>query len=232
MTAPVAGIVFDKDGTLFDFNATWGPVTGQLILRESAGDAEKAATLAEVLGFDLDSYTFLPGSLVIASTADVVEAAVLPFTLDQDPVALRTRWRAATAHVPQVQVTDLHGVLRSLRARELILGVATNDAYAPAIANLDQVGVRDHFAFIAGFDSGHGSKPAAGQLRAFCAQTGLAPETCVMVGDSLHDIHAGRAAGMRTVGVLTGPARAPELAPHADVVLNSIAELPGWLDQL
>jgi phosphoglycolate phosphatase len=50
-----------------------------------------------------------------------------------------------------------------------------------------------------------------------------------MVGDSLHDLHAGRAAGMRTVGVLTGPAPRAELSPEADIVLGSIAELPDWL---
>ena len=50
-----------------------------------------------------------------------------------------------------------------------------------------------------------------------------------MIGDSLHDLHAGKAAGFITVGVLTGPARRGALEPHADVVLNSIAELPAWI---
>ena len=50
-----------------------------------------------------------------------------------------------------------------------------------------------------------------------------------MVGDSLHDLDAGRAAGMRTVAVLTGIAGAAALAPHADVVLNHIGELPDWV---
>jgi phosphoglycolate phosphatase len=51
-----------------------------------------------------------------------------------------------------------------------------------------------------------------------------------MVGDSRHDLEAGRAAGMRTVAVLTGIAGAADLAPHADVVLADIGGLPGWLD--
>jgi phosphoglycolate phosphatase len=51
-----------------------------------------------------------------------------------------------------------------------------------------------------------------------------------MVGDSTHDLHAGRGAGMATVAVLTGVAGRAALAPHADVVLNSIAELPEWLN--
>ena len=51
----------------------------------------------------------------------------------------------------------------------------------------------------------------------------------VMVGDSLHDLVAGRAAGMQTVGVLTGPACRDELAPCADVVLPDIGHLTTWL---
>ena len=53
-----------------------------------------------------------------------------------------------------------------------------------------------------------------------------------MVGDSLHDLHAGRAAGMRTVAVLTGIATAPDLTPHADAVLPDISALPGWIAAL
>ncbi|EPX85444.1 HAD-superfamily hydrolase, subfamily IA, variant 1 family protein [Salipiger mucosus DSM 16094] len=50
-----------------------------------------------------------------------------------------------------------------------------------------------------------------------------------MVGDSTHDLIAGRAAGMQCVGVLTGPAAAEDLASQADVVLPDIGHLPGWL---
>jgi phosphoglycolate phosphatase len=53
-----------------------------------------------------------------------------------------------------------------------------------------------------------------------------------MVGDSRHDLEAGRSAGMRTVAVLTGIAGAAELAPLADVVLTDIGALPDWLDRL
>jgi phosphoglycolate phosphatase len=50
-----------------------------------------------------------------------------------------------------------------------------------------------------------------------------------MVGDSRHDLAAGRAAGMHTVAVLTGPARDEDLRPFADVVLPDIGHLPEWL---
>ena len=69
----------------------------------------------------------------------------------------------------------------------------------------------------------------AGQLAAFCALTGIPPAACAMVGDSIHDLDSGRAAGMTTIAVLTGLATRADLAPHADVVLTDIAELPAWL---
>ena len=58
---------------------------------------------------------------------------------------------------------------------------------------------------------------------------GLAPARVVMVGDSTHDLIAGRAAGMQTVGVLTGPASRADLGKLADAVLPDIGHLPAWL---
>jgi phosphoglycolate phosphatase len=111
----------------------------------------------------------------------------------------------------------------------LALGVATNDSEAPARAHLAHAGIADLFAFVAGYDSGWGGKPAPGQLLAFARAAGLDPGACAMVGDSLHDLAAARAAGMAGVAVLTGIAGRDTLAPAADAVLGSVAELPDWI---
>ena len=75
--------------------------------------------------------------------------------------------------------------------------------------------------------------PGPGMCLAFAARpAGWSPARVAMVGDSRHDLEAGRAAGMRTVAVLTGIARREDLAPHADVVLPDIGAIPGWLDRL
>jgi phosphoglycolate phosphatase len=97
------------------------------------------------------------------------------------------------------------------------------------LAHLDTAKVRHLFDFIAGFDSGYGAKPAPQPLLAFAAAMGLAPEQVVMVGDSTHDLIAGRAAGMKTIAVLTGMAGPADLAPLADAVLPDIGHIPGWL---
>ena len=110
-----------------------------------------------------------------------------------------------------------------------MLGVATNDAEAAAQSQLRGLGLGGYFDFLAGADSGHGAKPDPGQCLAFCAATGMQPAQVAMIGDSTHDLHAGAAAGMVPVAVLSGPATREDLAPHAAVVLPDIGHLPGWM---
>jgi phosphoglycolate phosphatase len=139
---------------------------------------------------------------------------------------------AHSAQAVMQPAVDLPRVLGALRSRGIRLGLATNDTEAPARAHLTAAGVLDLFDFVAGCDSGWGGKPGAGQLLAFAAQLNIAPENAAMVGDSLHDLHAARSAGMAAVAVLTGVAVADELSPHADVVLDNIGGIAAWLDSI
>jgi phosphoglycolate phosphatase len=61
------------------------------------------------------------------------------------------------------------------------------------------------------------------------------PAETALVGDSLHDLEAARAAGVMAIAVLTGPRGAAarrELEPLADHVLASIDDLPAFLDEV
>lgn len=225
----IRGVVFDKDGTLFDFHATWSRWCAGFVHALTLDDPHLALPLAAALGFDAAAERFRPSSPVIGGTMEVVIEAALRVRPDMDEATLRRLVIDGTAAAPQVEAAPLGAILGRLETAGLVLGVATNDSEEPARAHLARAGILARFAFVAGYDSGHGAKPGPGQLLAFCAATGLAPEACAMVGDSPHDLMAGRAAGMATVGVLTGPAVAGDLTPLADVVLPDISVLPAWL---
>ncbi len=225
----VDAVLLDKDGTLFGFQETWGPWAVGL-LRGLGANAEHAAALADALRFDLAAGRFLPDSPAIAGTLDDQVAILLPLLPGWDAPGLRAHVASSSARAEPVPAADLSAVLGALRARGLRLGVATNDGAAPAMRQLAAAGLDGAFDWIAGYDSGHGAKPDPGMLLAYAAATGTAPERIVMVGDSTHDLHAARAAGMIGVGVLTGPAARADLEPHAAAVLGSVAELPAWLD--
>jgi len=226
----IDAIVFDKDGTLFDFRASWGRWTAGL-LDELAGDASHWAAMAGALGFLRDQNSFRPDSVVISATAADIARALLDHLPGHDLAALTAMINRSAESVDMAEVVPLVPLFGTLRARGLRLGVATNDAEAPARAHLARHGLSGLVDFVAGYDSGHGAKPDPGMCRAFAAAVGIAPARVLMVGDSQHDLDAGRAAGMRTVAVLTGIATESDLAGHAEAVLPDIGALPAWLDR-
>lgn len=225
----VDAILFDKDGTLFDFGATWEGWAESFLLRATGGDRPRAARIGQHIGFDLQARRFEPGSIVIAGTPDEVTERLLPHFPDRGFDDILRMLNEEAEHAPQAEAVPLLPLLGRLRDLGLRLGVATNDAEGPALVHLEAAGVRGYFDFIAGCDSGHGAKPQPGQLLAFAERIGLSPDRIVMVGDSTHDLIAGRSAGMQTVAVLTGLAEAAVLAPYADAVLPDIGHLPAWL---
>lgn len=226
----IRGIIFDKDGTLFDFGATWNGWAAGVIAELSGGDPDLAQELADAARFDLAGGVFQPDSPVIAGTAREAAECLASALPGRDVDQIEALLNAKAALAPLAPAVPLDPFLTALVARGLRLGVMTNDSEYAAHAHLRAVGVTAHFDFIAGFDSGHGAKPAPDPLLAFATAMALAPETVVMVGDSTHDLIAGRAAGMHTLGVLTGMAGVDELAPFADAVLPDIGHIPGWLD--
>jgi phosphoglycolate phosphatase len=222
------GLLFDKDGTLFDFHRSWGPWLAGFIT-EISSDETQRLQLATALGFELAPQIFRPDSVFVHDTLEEIMAAVLPHLPNWDRARLEAYAIRESAQVPQVPTTPLQPLLMRFKAGGLVLGVATNDNEHPARAQLEAAGVLGYFDFIAGYDSGFGGKPASGMQHAFCAAHGLPPAEVAMVGDSLHDMISGRNAGMRTIGVLTGTTRREDLAEVADVVLADISEIEGWL---
>lgn len=227
----IDGLIFDKDGTLFDFRISWGRWAATFLHR-IAQDEAHARKLGQAIGYDVDTGSFAPDSPVIAATAADIAAALLPELPGLTLVELTDRIDSSAGLAPMSEAVPLRPLLDSLRGKGLRLGLATNDSEAPARQHLATHGITDCFDFIAGYDSGHGAKPGPGMCLAFARQTGLQPARIAMVGDSRHDLEAGRAAGMRTIAVLTGIAKREELEPHADVVLPDIGAIPAWLSGL
>ena len=225
----IHGLVFDKDGTLFDFRATWGGWSRRMLEELAGGSAGLAERLGRAIGFDLASGSFAPDSPVIAHTAPEIAVHLLPHLPGMDHAVLVARMNALASVTDLVEAVPLVPLFQGFAAAGLKIGLATNDAEEPAHAHLRSAGIARYFHFVSGFDSGHGAKPDPGPLLAFARAEGLEAGKVAMVGDSRHDLVAGRAAGMRTVAVLTGIAEADELRPFADVVLPDIGHLPGWI---
>jgi phosphoglycolate phosphatase len=242
---PIRAILFDKDGTLIDYRATW-----QAANRAAAADLAAAAGLDDAfanellrrLGYESATAEFAADSpLLWATNAEIAARWSTAPELKSvgDVLARVERCFADQVAFPPVPVTDLPALFDRLAARGLQLGVATMDTTAAAEATLARLAVRDRLAFVAGADSGFGLKPDPGMVRGFCAALGLAPAEVLVVGDHPADIAMARAAGAGlAVAVLTGGCPPAALHGLADLVLPSIAELeasldgwPGWDDR-
>ncbi len=226
-------VVFDKDGTLIDFNFMWASWVTELARRlEQATQHPLTDALYHAIGFDAARTHVIAGApLAVCSmktlrdmTADVVwrsgfsRADAERFTeaawFIPDPVAL--------AH----PVADLPRVFSELRARGMKIAVATSDDRAPTLATRNALGTLQVVDAIVCADDGLPNKPAPDMFLHVCRTLNIVPTQSIMVGDAVADMEMGRNAGAaRVVAVLTGLADRAVLEPHADVVISSLAEL-------
>lgn len=225
----IQALLFDKDGTLFDFSKTWNNYTLGVIEHFAAGSAERMQWIAETIEFDLVGCAFLPTSPIIAGTnreaAELLASAIEGKDADEVEVYLSE----SAKHVPLAPVLPLKPYLSDLKENGFALGVVTNDSEQAARDHLRSAEALDVFDFVAGYDSGFGEKPDPDPLLAFAQQIKSTPDKVAMIGDSTHDLIAGRRAGMVTIGVLTGLATETVLAEFADVILPDISHIPDWL---
>ncbi|WP_230987141.1 HAD family hydrolase [Allorhizobium terrae] len=224
----ILGILFDKDGTLLDYDASWEPVNRQLALLAAKGDAELADKLLLACGMDPDTGVVMADSLLAAGNSRQIAQGLVDagsaFDVHDLTVELDRIFAAAADF--SVPVTDLAHLFSTLKQKGLKLGIASSDNERSIRAIVQRFGLTDHVDFIAGYDSGHGCKPEPGMVHGFCAATGLSAAQVAVVGDNNHDLHMGRNAGAGlAIAVLTGTGSRETLTVNSDFCLNNITEL-------
>jgi len=232
---PVRGILFDKDGTLIDFDSAWIPAGVQT--------AQKLCALANAphrLEYLLEEAGYQGNQLSASSRwacgttrellADWIELLGLPAQDDLVEECLQFMTEAAREY--SEPVTDLPQLFTGLRTRGCRIGIATMDLEQSAASILERFGAMEAVDFICGSDSGHGHKPGPGMVRAFCLACNLLPREVLVIGDTPHDLQMGHAAGAGTVVAVSGGFSGRELLQQADYLLESIRELPSLLDTL
>jgi phosphoglycolate phosphatase len=226
----IRGILFDKDGTIVDYWRTWLPVNREAALYAARGNEALAAELLRLGGQDPATDRITPGAALaagdfmdiasaFAAHPDVAAASELVAGIEAVFVKGGARNTAL--------IDGAHAAIAELHRRGFRLGIATNDSHAGLDASLACHDIMHLFDFAAGSDSGYGAKPGPGMALAFCQAVGLAREEVAVVGDAVHDLAMGRAAGLGlTVGVLSGTSAHDDLAPLADLIVTSVCELP------
>lgn len=234
LTREIDLVLFDKDGTLIDFHALWAPRTRRAIaaLVAAAGRPDLAAPLAETIGLDASGARIRPETpMAVASIA--MNATVAATLLHQGGIAWHAAETLARAHfVPPLvlaptleelrPIGDVAGLLARLAAAGVKLGIVTTDDRAGTVATAERLGWMPHLLGLSCGDDPWPAKPDPAALIVLCDRAGVAPARTMMVGDSLGDLAAARAAGCAlAVAVRSGTGEPEALAAGADAIIDA-----------
>ncbi|HET9425643.1 MAG TPA: HAD-IA family hydrolase [Gemmatimonadaceae bacterium] len=93
------------------------------------------------------------------------------------------------------------------------MAIVTSKSNVLALRGLVHTGIDQYFEHVVGMDSCQRHKPDPEPVRIALDRLSRDPEGAWFVGDSVHDMESGNAAGVQTVGALWGPFGAEDLAP-------------------
>jgi phosphoglycolate phosphatase len=200
----IKAIVFDKDGTLLDFEATWNEAVGAAF--DQISDVHARETSADMFGYDLASRTVLPHSPFVSESNDVVMGLV------NDLIDVETFERTINqiSRLNVVPSSEATATLKTLVANGVKLAIATNDSEGVARHHVSALGWTQLFTSVKG--------------------CGATPGSYLMVGDSVHDILAGQAAGATTVAIGNNQG-ALSLADHKIKKMTDLIALVKFLQQ-
>lgn len=208
----IQALCFDVDGTLSDTDDVYVKKVLRFLPRPLFRNPERTARRIVM-------WVESPGNTLIG-LPDIIG-------LD-DEMLLVWEWLNRRRPRPLKQFLLVPGVkemLDDLRGRYPMAVVSARDDRSTR-AFLDQFDLTGYFQVIVTAITAEHTKPFPDPILYAANTLGVAPENCVMIGDTSVDIRAGKAAGTQTVGVLCGFGEEAELKRWgADIVLESTAQL-------
>lgn len=192
----VKGIIFDLDGTLIDSIDIYFTIVEKVLERLNMPSVSRASILAAAESENFNWDLVLPEELTKRKT-EIIDQA----------------WEIVDEIAPPLfekNVKLMPGadrILKRMASDGLKIGLVTSTrrSYLKIkMKPLKTAGVAELFEAIITSDDTRKRKPAADPLIACAQKLRLDPYKCAYVGDTHTDMQAGRAAGMKTIGVLTG----------------------------
>lgn len=116
--------------------------------------------------------------------------------------------------------------LDRLREHGYTIGSVTNKAAQFTVPLLKDLGIYNDFAVVVAGDTLDRKKPDPAPLLYAAEKMGVQPEDCLMVGDSISDVKAARAAGFQIVCMPYGYNHGNDIRDaNPDAVIDSLAQL-------
>lgn len=209
---PLRHIVWDWNGTLLDDTQAGVNAVNTMLLARGLSPLDVPA-YREVFGFPVRDFYRTVGFRLE--------------TEDWDAMAREFHDRFLSDTTMRLHVDTAH-TLATLKAADIGQSVLSASEQTILETMLTGFGIAHFFANICGVDNLYGhSKLELG--KSLLARLGLAPDCILFIGDSLHDHEVATALNTRCLLIAQGHQSHARLARSGAPVINSLADLPGWL---
>ena len=231
----VEAVIFDKDGTLLDFDSFWVTVSQKAIeevISSFGAEKDLAFRVLETLGVH-NGITDINGVLC-KGTYEQIGEIVYSALIENDYEVCRDTVVEAVVHsynqnmsVGQIKPTciDLIDVLEKLKRQNKKLVVVTTDNEQITHKCLQKLGIDHLFEKIYTDDGTVPPKPNPYAALDFCKNYNIEKEHIVMVGDTLTDIMFAKNAGIVAIGFAKGEKNSAILKEHTDIVISEMSQL-------
>lgn len=219
---PPETLIFDLDGTLVDSAPDLAAAINRVLSEEDQAELSLGAVI-DLIGDGA------PSLVARAFGHDVRQPPSERLLALQQRFITHYTADIATLTRPYDGVEE---TLDGLAAEGYRLAICTNKPGEPARDLLRRLDLGRYFSVVVGGDEAPVKKPDPSHVRAVMAALGSTAADTAMIGDSRHDVSAGRAAGAATVAVSYGYAGGGIRRAEADIVIERFDALPDALEQL
>lgn len=235
----IRGILFDKDGTLLDFNSIWLPASNYLadnIIEKYCKGCNKNIKKELLRSIGVENGTADGKGILASGTVyDIAEAFMK--ILEKNNITYNNE--EISEMVPKllnqfiinrnydiIPTGNLEKIFIKLKSKNIFIGLATSDTILSTEYCLKKLNIFQYFDFLGTSDGKYPPKPSPILLQNFCRITGLNENEVAVVGDTVTDMQFARNgnAGM-AIGVYSGTSSAEELSETADLVYESVDSL-------
>lgn len=228
-------IIFDKDGTLIDFDAFWVSISEKAIeyvLREIGREDIPVAEILSAIGVE-NGVTDIDGALCCGTYMEIAE---LIYKTIASRGCTASRERVVQLAIDGYNICANEGrivptsdtvvdYLKELKKSGIKLALVTTDnPYITEIC-LKTLGVYELFDRIYPDDGMHPTKPDPYYANELMREFSVSSENMIMVGDTMTDVRFAKNAGIMAVCIARNERLTSRLSPYADKVIAKISDL-------
>jgi len=213
-------VIFDMDGTLIDSVA---------LIVETVTDAFEAIQEPPPTETAIRAIS----GITAREAMGMLSPAASPERIEEILASYRSHYqlKAGVGREP-LFAGALEALDRLQQRPDTILAVATGKGYRGAVTLLERHSILERFHSVQTPDHNRG-KPDPQMIETAMEKAGASRAETVMIGDTVHDMHMAKAAGVGAIGVAWGYHTVFDLnAAGADVVLEDFSQLDKAVDEL